>query len=453
MTHRRSRPGRRPARRAAVVSAAPLSVTVERLGLDGDGIAQAPEQGSLYIPGTLPGERVLVRPHQRRGEGTLAQLIAVEEPSPQRQTPFCPHAGDCGGCTLQHLAPEAVALFKRSIVRTALDRQGLTTVTVGDVTTVPTAARRRVRWQVKGAALCQHRLHSTTLAKLDGCAILTPDLQDLMSALPALLATPAIAALGPRSVQAQHLCQGQPLDLVLGVDRAPDLDARESLAAAVQTLGLGRLSVTIASDTTPGPIAAPRPPVLAAGPLLVPLPAGSFLQPTAQGQAWMADQVRGALTLTATLATPGSAPRVWDLYAGLGGFTGVALSAGYPVSAVEGAAQPVEALAGALRRAQAVQSDARRQDLARDPLPASDLASAGLVILDPPRAGALAQCRALAQGSARPLVLMLSCNPKTFARDLAVLVAAGWVPAMPVAVLDQFIGSAHLEVACLLRGV
>ena len=76
-----------------------LEVRIERLGAQGDGVAQGPD-GPLFVPFTLPGE--LVKVAAEPGE-PRAEPLAIIEPSPERIAPVCQYFGTCGGCALQHM--------------------------------------------------------------------------------------------------------------------------------------------------------------------------------------------------------------------------------------------------------------------------------------------------------------------------------------------------------------
>jgi 23S rRNA (uracil1939-C5)-methyltransferase len=91
----------------------------------------------------------------------------------------------------------------------------------------------------------------------------------------------------------------------------------------------------------------------------------------------------------------------------------------------------------------AVTTEAR--DLFRRPLLADELKGFDAVVIDPPRAGAEAQIRALAEAGV-PRIASVSCNPVTFARDARILTEAGYAMG-PVTVVDQFRWSAHVELA------
>jgi 23S rRNA (uracil1939-C5)-methyltransferase len=110
----------------------------------------------------------------------------------------------------------------------------------------------------------------------------------------------------------------------------------------------------------------------------------------------------------------------------------------------------VEALNAAAKHAKGIKPvTAFRRDLYRNPLSPLELNRFAAVIANPPREGADAQCRALAASKVSALV-MLSCNPATFARDAALL-AGGGFKLSRLAAFDQFRFSPHVEVAALFQ--
>lgn len=93
------------------------------LGSDGEGVARV-DGYTLFVPGALPGERVLVRVREVGRRYGYAELVEVVEPSPERRTPPCPVFGACGGCRLQHSSYAAQLAWKRRRVADALKRIG-----------------------------------------------------------------------------------------------------------------------------------------------------------------------------------------------------------------------------------------------------------------------------------------------------------------------------------------
>jgi 23S rRNA (uracil1939-C5)-methyltransferase len=175
------------------------------------------------------------------------------------------------------------------------------------------------------------------------------------------------------------------------------------------------------------------------GAVPVELPFGAFLQATGEGEAALVDEVRAGL---------GEAERIADLFAGCGTFT-LALGPGRAVHAVESDAASLAALAAAVRREQLVRVTTERRDLETRPLMPAELARYDAVIFDPPRAGARAQVAMLAQSSV-PLILGVSCDPASFARDAAILVGAGY-RLERVLPIDQFLWSSHVELVGTFR--
>ncbi|MEZ5647482.1 MAG: hypothetical protein R3E60_00615 [Alphaproteobacteria bacterium] len=187
----------------------------------------------------------------------------------------------------------------------------------------------------------------------------------------------------------------------------------------------------------PEPISIRRTPIVIFGRIPVALPPGIFLQPSIEGGALLQAFVNEAI--------PVHASRVADLYAGCGPFT-FTLAGRTIVHAVEENTEAIGALSAASRRAGLVPwVTAEQRDLARRPLLPDELAGFDAVIFDPPRSGASAQAATLA-ASPVPLVIAISCNPATFARDARTLMAGGYIlkKVMP---LDQFPWSAHVELA------
>ena len=117
-------------------------LTIESIGARGDGLASG-DGGPVYVPYTVPGDRVRVRLGGKRGEGRAADLLEVLSPGPGRTKPVCRHFSRCGGCALQHVADEPYADWNREQVTTALHRRGFIDVDVRPVVRTPPGSRRR----------------------------------------------------------------------------------------------------------------------------------------------------------------------------------------------------------------------------------------------------------------------------------------------------------------------
>jgi 23S rRNA (uracil1939-C5)-methyltransferase len=411
------------------------TVTIERLGTDGAGLARF-DGAIVAVPGTLPGELARIEQGKRKAP---ARLIARLSDSPERVAAACRHFGICGGCALQHLAPEGYARFKQRLIADALSRNGITGITPEDPLVSPPGSRRRARFEVRrtaaGAVAGFHAPASGRIVDLAECPILLPELAGLLPALRRLAAVllPVGATLG---TVASASDSGIDVGLVLPAE--PRLAALEALADFAEEQDLARLWWRL-PQTEPIPVAVRRRPVARIGAASVELPPDGFRQATRHGETALAGLVGEAA---------GGAAKLADLFAGIGTFS-LPLAGRAEILAVEGDRRAVAALAAAIRAAGLAGIAAERRDLDVNPLAGPELDRFDAVILDPPRAGARAQSAELAR-SRVPVVVSVSCDPATFARDAAILVAGGY-RIERVVPIDQFLWSAHLELVAVFR--
>lgn len=421
-----------------------LELTVTALGGRGDGIAE--HRGTaVFLPLTVPGDRVRVALGERRGEGIAGEALELLASGPDRAEPPCPHFGACGGCQVQHLRPEAYAAWKADLAAQALARRGLDTAVLTPLAALPPAGRRRAVFAARrgrsAVFLGFNERLSHRIVDLETCLVVRPEIAALLPRLRPVLAE-VMAESEAMDVAVTLLEDG--LDLVLAAAREPDLAARERLAAFAEAEDLARLSWRRGADGPAEPVAHRRPGIVRFGGVPVVVPPGGFLQASAEGEAVLVRLVTAAV---------GEAARVADLFAGCGTFTFPLATSGTAarrVRAVDGDLAAFAALNRAARQAglgERVTASAR--DLAHDPLTPAELAEYDAVVFDPPRAGAREQAAALA-ASAVPVVVGISCNPASFARDARMLVDGGY-RLERVTPVDQFLWSPHLELVGVFR--
>lgn len=422
-------------RRARKGGGRQVELTVTAIGSRGDGIAFVDEK-PVFIPLTVPGDRLRVRLEAEKGGGFRAEPLELLEEGPNRSDPPCPHFGVCGGCQLQHLDESAYRDWKAARMPEALERQGVTAGELREPIYIPAGSRRRAAFALRrhagGLDLGFHRRQSGAVVDLQTCLLLTPELF--------ALAAPLRAALEPLLPQGMRgdviLLQAENgFDLLLITPEPPDLAAREALSAFAAEQQVVRVSWAADGKMAPEPIVERSAPLLTFGQTPVSPPPGGFVQPSQAGEA--------ALVAAVLEALPDDAKRVADLFAGCGSFT-FPLAQHATVTAVEGDAAALAALWTAARRGGlAGPVMVEQRDLVRQPLRAEELAAVDAVVFDPPQQGAKEQAQELA-ASPVPRVIAVSCNPVSFARDARSLVEGGyrldWV--QPV---DQFPWAAHLE--------
>ncbi|MGY8668944.1 methyltransferase [Bradyrhizobium sp. UFLA05-109] len=404
-------------------------LTIDHVGHRGDGVC-LDEREAIYVPYALGGETVEVEqvpghhPDRRK-------LLAVDVASPERIAPFCPHFGVCGGCAIQHWAAAPYQAWKRNIVVETLAQAGVA-CEVAPLVDAHGAGRRRITLHGR---LGTHEIlkvgfaatNSHDVIPIHRCPILDPALEGALDAAWAI-AEPLTS----------KMAVTKPLDIqVTATENGLDVDVRGSgpLPAAMITALSGVAEQhRLARLTRHGELVLQRlPPTLRMGRAEVTLPPGSFLQATVAGEETLAALVSERV---------GKAKEIADLFCGVGPFA-LRLAEKARVTAYDSDAGAVAALAKAARTPGLKPITAAPRDLFRRPLVPQELREFETVVFDPPRQGAQAQALKLA-ASKVPVVIAVSCNVATFARDARLLIDGGYKLETVVPV-DQFRHTPHVE--------
>lgn len=424
----------------------PFDCAITDLASDGRGIARVGGK-VVFVADALPGERVRAKRHKAGKQADEAVCLDVLVASPERVTPACPHFGRCGGCVLQHLAPEAQRRFKQHQLAESFHRIG---EVAPDAWAEPLAGpvwgyRRRARLGVKhvpakGGTLVGFRERgSPFLAVLQGCEVLDPRVGRHLTDIGAMIDRLCIREQIPQI----EVAAADRVALVFRVLTPPTPADREVLMRFGRSMGFDIWLQTGGVDT-----AAP----LGDAPLPRFSPDGSARQLALRPTDFI--QINGELaTAMVHRALDWLAPvegrKVLELFAGLGNFTLPLAEAGAEVTAVEGEAGLVARGRGNTESA-GLSVDWQCADL---------FGEAGLkgwqeqrfdaVLLDPPRAGALEVLSALsATGASR--IVYISCHPATLARDAGILVHEHGFRLERAGVMDMFPHTAHGESMALL---
>jgi 23S rRNA (uracil1939-C5)-methyltransferase len=401
-------------------------LVIDHVGHRGDGVAYAGGQ-TVFVPYALGGETVEVEsvpdhPDRRR-------LIQVEQASPQRIEPFCRYFGACGGCAIQHWRVDDYRAWKRQIVVDTLGHAGIE-CDVDPLVDAHGAGRRRIIVHARrntdddlkvGFAVAG----SHAIVAIEQCPILEPGLRHAMETAQALA-----AALRPAN---------KPLDIQMTLtDNGLDVDVRGSgpvPSAMIATLSRLAEEHRLARLTRHGELVLMRhPPTISIGAARVDLPPGCFLQATLAGEEALAALVAGHCK---------RAKHIADLFCGVGPFA-LRLASKSRISAFDSDDNAIMALRKAVASTSGLKPiKAETRDLFRRPLVPQELRDYDTVVFDPPRQGAQAQVQHLAV-SKIPVVIAVSCNIATFARDAKVLIDAGYTLGS-VTPIDQFRHTPHVE--------
>ena len=391
-----------------------MSEEIVRVAAKGDGVTASGRHIAFAAPGDM------IQP-----DGSV-------QPGPHHATPPCRHFGRCGGCQLQHLDEAALARVVSDRVLFAARSQGLEPEILAAPHLSPPRSRRRTTLHAAvqdGRVVVGFReLASHRIVDMRECHVLRPELFALVAPLRRMLA----GQRGRWAVDIDLTLADQGVDCGLRNFSMEGLAATEAALAFANDNNLARLTVDMGYGSEA--VYEPEPVTITLGGTPVPLPAGAFLQATADGEQALVEAAREWI---------GSSAMVADLFSGLGTF---AFALGGRVAAYEAARDAHLACRLAASRAGGT-VEALHRDLFRNPLQAGELVEFDGVVLDPPRAGAREQTGRIAESTV-PRVVYISCNPASWAKDARTLADAGFRLA-ELRPVGQFRWSTHVELASL----
>lgn len=395
-------------------------------------LARLDDGTPLMLDGAIPNELVEVALHHSKGRLWFADTVAVLEASPHRVAAPCPYYGECGGCQLQHVDAAEQLQLKAGIVHDALRRQQVRLET-------PLRAHAagepwRYRWRgefhvirgIEGMADARigfNRRRSWKPIAIDDCLIHHSRITDALPALRELIrdaATPDLATV--------HLTVGEDgSELLLRArpPRALDGEAIDDRARA----GEHRWSTTSTSLRWRG--------------LTFRVSPDTFIQVNWQGMDTLYSLVLAALgdTTGAVLV---------DAYAGVGVLACVLAQTATSVTCIESNREA--ARLGVLNaHLNGVGEGLRYVASAVEDALAQEAVAADAVVLDPPRAGCDGRVTGWLALAGPPLVVYVSCDPATLARDLRLLCVSGPYAVEQLDVVDMFAQTHHIESVAVLR--
>ncbi len=426
------------------------TLNIYKLGAQGDGLADYDGE-SVYVDCALPGEKVEAVLERGKDKVLRGRIIHVLEASADRQDPPCGHYADCGGCALQHMQQTAYRDWKIKSFQALLAQKKIHPVHWDDPVFIPQATRRRASFALrksgKRLSIGFHRRHSHQIVDVQSCLVMDADLMHVRDAMAShLLVMMKDGASGDLFLQKTAAGFDAVLTAPLSsANGQPDYNVLDAAGAMAREGLVARFGWRARETDAPEMLVEAQKPFVMMGDLRVELPPLAFLQPSVAGQdalcAAAADYLKG-------LAVESPLSRAADLFAGCGTFTGLMRGFATRVDAFEGDRAAVEALK------KSGHAHAFARNLFKQPLQAAELKNYQFVLLDPPRAGAKSQCEAMAASAEMPNIIYISCNPASFMRDAQTLIEGGYTLER-LRLIDQFIWSAHVELAalfCLPRG-
>ncbi|WP_455474436.1 class I SAM-dependent RNA methyltransferase [Bartonella sp. B30(2025)] len=403
-------------------------VVIDRIGRNGHGISIIPH-GLIYVPFTLPGEVATIALH-----GKYGTLLALKKKSPERIDAICQHFENCGGCMLQHWNADVYRTWKRQLVIDALKKYRIDAF-VSPLIECGDHSRRRVTltalMTTQGRIIGLNRHLSHDVVALKECPVAC---LEIISRLDDIKALCNLVSDHIKHFYVTITSVKNGLDVALNGCVVRDEHTRQKMINTALACGVVRLSVEgevfIEQDK----------PLICFGDVYVEFPAGGgFIQATVEAENIMGDIVLNHLK---------KAKNAVDLFSGIGTFA-LRMAKKMNVHAVENNGVALENLKRAARSATGLKKvTCEKRDLFHRPLSAKELECFDSAVFDPPRAGAQQQVHEMAKATL-PRVVAISCNPITFARDLSLLIAGGYVIEQIIPI-DQFLWSPHVEIIAVL---
>lgn len=432
-------------------------LSVESLDLEAQGVAHNLEGKVVFIEDALPGEQVQVNVNRRKNNWEQATMTALRHESAQRVVPRCPHFGTCGGCKMQHFHIGAQVATKQRALEDQLWHLGkvkpeqMLRPIEGPAWGYRYRARLSVRFVAKKDKVLVgfHERKSSFVADMERCEVLPPHVSALLMPLREL-----VAAMDQRDRLPQ-------IELAVG-DEATALVLRHLEPLTDPDLArLRSFGVTHGVQwwlQSKGPDTVCR---LDAGgaELAYALPEFGITMPFRPTDFTQVNPHINRVLVTRALRLLDAKPdeRVIDWFCGLGNFTLPIARTAREVLGIEGS----EALVQRARENAVVNGLGANTGFVAcnlfelTPAELGGYGHADKWLVDPPREGAFALAKALADLHADPSlapgyaapkrIVYVSCNPATLARDAGLLVhQAGYRCAMAGAV-NMFPHTAHVE--------
>lgn len=394
-------------------------ISIENLVAGGKGLGRLPDGKAIFVPFVLPGERVRVRVQEEKKGYALGEMLEVLEENPIRVKPKCLHYQQCGGCHYQHIAYADQVQFKREIFIEQLQR-------IGGLAQLPPieVIEAHASWLYRNTIQFQ-TTRSGELAYMDAANARPFPVQECW------LPMNEIASLWPQISLAEELDlkrleirQNQAGDIFLILDsRGTEIPEMEI------TLPLSVVHISGSDEV-----------VLSGDPYLLQVVAPHTFQVSARS--FFQTNFRGARTLVETVVEMASPLKgtLLDLYCGVGLFSRFLAEQFNRVYAVEVSGSACDDFLINLGEFEHI---SLYQGTVESVLPELDV-QADCVIVDPPRKGLDRFALDAITGMRSPVIIYVSCDPSTLARDIKRLVNAGYMLKRSV-LIDMFPQTHHIE--------
>ena len=448
-----------------------LHATIESLDQEGRGVAHV-DGKTIFIDGALPNERVTYQSQRIKQSYEVANVVSVLKQSSQRVVPKCPHFGLCGGCKLQHMDANAQVAAKHRLLENDLWHIGkVKPDNILPPLYGPTwGYRHKARLSVKYVDKKQRVLvgfnekGTRYVADMNSCEVLVPEVSALIAPLQYMINQLSIRdklpqielAVGEANQKNRHEAIDDKAVIVL-ILRMMDVltENDETLLKAFADVH----QVQIWNQTKGPDTIKPFWPLNGAQlqyslpefDLTYPFKPNEFTQVNPQINQVM---IRRAMQLL----QPKAGEKIADFFCGIGNFTLPIARSGASVLGLEGLANLVDRANESATLNRITHATFGVADLFK--MTEESLADLNLShgtfdkwLIDPPRDGAFELIKSITPATAPKLIVYVSCNPATLARDAGILVAEKGYHLSAAGVINMFPHTAHVESIALFERI
>lgn len=397
-----------------------IELTLDNPAYGGDTIGRLPDGRAVFVPFSIPGETVRIRIVTDKKKYARAELLDVLEPSPYRVDPRCQHFEACGGCHYQHIAYEQQLVIKRKILLDQLERiGGIENPQIEE--TIPSPVKYNYRNQIQfhisgGMKPGFIRANKKGIIEISECHLPQGSLNDLW---------PLLEIEPKTGVSTFGLRLGAEDDILLTLESTNLFDSEfdvESLPVSVVHVSPGNVQILAGSAYT----------IMQVKGRNFRVSAGSFFQintPLAEKMVTLIEE-----------NIPEGTGIVLELYSGVGLFSAFIADRVEKLIAVESSENAAEDFVDNLDEYDNVEL---YQGSAEEILPMLDV-QPKIVLVDPPRTGLSKDVLGRILSMAPDLILYISCDPATLARDSKILAEGGYSSEKFIP-FDFFCQTYHIE--------
>ena len=437
------------------------NVTIESVDVSGNGIARI-DGKTVFVPDTLPTEEVKIEIYKKKKNFDFGRVIEIITTSPDRVTPECKNFGVCGGCSLQHIEFKAQVNNKEKVLVDNLKHIGK--VTASNILPAlygkPWEYRYRARLSVKyvakkGGVLVGFREKGAPfVVDMNECLVLPKRISNLIPKLRDVLATLSIKDKIP---QIEVACSDQVDALVFRILEnlsSVDIAILKDFTDQVNTNNPSQqLQIWLqpGNEETivqfyPEPNTKTLSYTLPEFKLTMPFLPSEFTQVNPYINQDMVSQAVKLLEIKPT-------DKILDLFCGIGNFTLAIATKALSVTGIEGSDKLINR---ALENATLNNLHAKADFIAMDLFKVTSEYLAELEkydkwLIDPPRDGAFELVKTITPDIAPELIVYISCNPSTLARDADILVNTHGYKLANAGVMNMFPHTSHIESIAVFR--